>query len=157
MYFHHCLLEILIKRFYSPPCSETGKFLFILVFFYCLHAILEVYSKTANYGTYTYWCWTAKKYLTPIQHISYNYPIAIKGPEKIQFNSTDFYWVFLTSNIRVNWQLFNHSIPLVSFFMANLIPKCTSFCWYFCPPLLRRSRQADHLLKGTVAWDGFLA
>jgi hypothetical protein len=31
--------------------------------------------------------------------------------------------------------------------MAYLIPKCTSFCRYFCPPLLRRSQQADHLLK----------
>ncbi len=46
------------------------------------------------------------------------------------FNSIDFYWGFLTINIRVNW-LFNHSMTLVECFLwpiSYLRVPVPSFC-----------------------------
>jgi hypothetical protein len=64
----------------------------------------------------------------------------------VQFNSTDFYWVFLASNIRVNW-LLNHSFTLVSFLWPFSCLRVGQSVDTFATPLLRRSRQADHLLN----------
>jgi hypothetical protein len=59
---------------------------------------------------------TGGKTAAGINYTDGKFATGIKDTDgKIQFNSTDFYWVFLTSNMRVNWLLFNHSIPLVSF------------------------------------------
>ncbi len=54
------------------------------------------------------------------------------GHSSVQFNRL--LLGFLTSNIWVNW-LFNHYIPIVGFFMADLIHQSTSFCRYLCHPL----------------------
>ncbi len=92
---------------------------------------------------------------------SWQTPIPAFPPPRLRsfFSSVQFNRLllgFLTSNIWVNW-LLNHYIPIVGFLWPISYLRVRPSVDTFATPLLRRSRQADHFLKGTVAWDGFLA
>jgi hypothetical protein len=60
---------------------------------------------------------------------------------------------FLTINIRVNWLFNNAYMTLVGFFYDLRVRPYVDTC---ATHLLRRNRQDDHFLKGTVSRDFLL-
>ncbi len=69
---------------------------------------------------------------------------SVDGLKTIQFNSTNFYWVFFEHRTGVTSSVITNTI--VGFLEATLLPQGASICCSPCPPLTEE-RYRYHLLK----------